>query len=57
MFARLHKTIKHYVRSGGFWAGTGDKNMASLHKAIIVLKCCNIEIFIIYVPVLQDAFI
>lgn len=57
MNGKLRKTIKCYLRNGRFWAGTGNKNMTFLHKTIIVLSCCNITIFIIYVPVLQDAFI
>jgi len=57
MYGKLLKTIKSYVKSGGFWAGTGDKNMTFLHEAIIILTCCNVTIYIIYVPVFQDVFI
>lgn len=57
MFGKLRKTTKHYLRRGVFWAWTGDKNMTFLHKAMIVLSCCNVTIFIIYVPALQDVFI
>jgi hypothetical protein len=56
MYGKLFKTMKHFMRKGGFWAGIGDKNMTFLHKVIIALKCCNIMIFIIYIPVLQDTF-
>ena len=57
MYGKLLKTIKHCLRKGGICVGKRDKNITFLHKVIIALTCCNITIFVIYVPVLQDAFI
>ena len=57
MVKKLLKTMKHYVRKGGICVGKCDKNITFLRKVFIALTCCNIAIFIIYVPVLQDTFI
>lgn len=57
MYGKLLKTIKHCLRKGGICVGKRDKNITFLRKVFIALTCCNITIFIIYVPVLQDTFI
>ena len=57
MNGKLLKTIKYYLSNGGIWKNELNKNMTFVHKAIIVLTCCNITIFIVYVPVLNRYFI
>jgi len=57
MYVKLLKTIKGYVKNGGFWAGPGDKNTMLLHKVVDVLRSCNLNTYIIYLPGLQDTFI
>ena len=57
MYGKLLKTLKHSMKKGRFWEGAGDKTILFLHEAIINLTCCNIMIFIIYMPVFSDTFI
>jgi hypothetical protein len=54
MFGNLLKTMKRTITKGGFCIGIGEKTMMFIHKAIFDLSYCNIMIFIIYMPALQD---
>ena len=57
MDGKLLKTIKNYLKNSGFWQNIFDQNMTFARKVIIILTCCNVTIFIIYVPVLDTYFI
>lgn len=57
MHGKPLKTMKHYVKNGEFWAGTGNKNMTFMRGVIFPLKYCNLILFIVYMPVSQDIFI
>ena len=54
MFEKLLKTMKRTMRRGGFWIGVSEKTIMFIHKAIFDLSCCNVIIFIIYMPAFQD---
>lgn len=54
MFGNLLKTMKRTITKGGFCIGIGEKTMMFIHKAIFDLSCCNVIIFIIYMPAFQD---
>ena len=57
MKGKVLKTIKYYLKNSGYWRNMLDQNMTFMRKAIIILTCCNITIFIVYVPVLDSYFI
>ena len=57
MCGNLRKTIKYCLKTGGIWADKRDQYMMFLHKVEVALTCCNVRIFIVYLPVLQDIFI
>ena len=57
MNRKLLKTIKYHPKNSGLWRNILDQNMTFVRKVMVVLTCCNITIFIIYVPVLDSYFI
>jgi|MTBAKSStandDraft_2_1061841.scaffolds.fasta_scaffold55160_2 hypothetical protein len=57
MCGNLRKTIKYCLKTGGIWADKRDQNMTFPHKAEVIIICCNVRIFIVYLSVLQDIFI
>jgi len=57
MNGKLLKTIDNFMHIGLFLRDKFDKNTTFMHKAITVLICCNITIFVINALVLHDIVI
>ncbi len=53
MDKKQQKLIVNYLRIGGYWRDMINKKLTFLHKATVTLICCNLCIFIVFIPVLD----